>query len=394
MPEKTPQGKGESQTPTARFKAGLEDVVAASSGICLVNGTEGKLLYRGYNILDLAEHSSFAEVAYLLWHGRLPGKKEFEQFAQDFRGSIELPEETVALLRMIPPSASPMEAIRTAVSSLGHYDPESGDPSHDANSRKAVRLTTRLPSIATAYQRIRKGEDPILPVPGKSVAFNFLYTLTGKEPDPLSERVLDVALILHAEHGLNASTFAGRVTAATLSDMYSAVTSAIGTLKGPLHGGANEQVMRVLMEIGEPAKADAWVRDALKRKVKVPGFGHRVYKAEDPRATVLRKHSEALAEKSGERKWFEISRIVETVMREWAESQGKKIYPNVDFYSASVYYTMKIPMELFTPIFAMSRMIGWTAHILEQWDNNRLIRPRAEYTGPMSLEYIPIDKRG
>jgi citrate synthase len=228
-----------------------------------------------------------------------------------------------------------------------------------------------------------------LPKPGKSLAYNFLYTLHGKDPDPVVEKTLDVALILHADHEFNASTFAARVTAATLSDMYSSVVSAIGTLKGPLHGGANEQVMRMIQEIGDPAKAEQWIVDALGRKVKVPGFGHRVYRTEDPRATVLRKYSELLGKHAGDTRWFELSQQVEKTVR-----TNTKVYPNVDFYSASTYHAMGIPIDLFTPVFAMSRIVGWTAHILEQWSNNRLIRPRAEYTGPLNLPYIPLDKRG
>ena len=379
--------------PTARFKAGLEDVVAGTSSICLVDGIEGRLVYRGYDIVELAEHATFAETAFLLWFGRLPGRKEHEEFLRDFRGSIELPEQTGMILRLFPRRASPMEVLRTAISSLGHYDPDSGNTSQEACRRKAIRLTTRIGSIITAYERLRSGEEPIKPIPGKSIAFNFLYTLSGKEPDPLLEKILDVCLILHADHEWNASTFAARVTAATMSDMYSSVTSAIGTLKGPLHGGANEEVMKILLEIGEVSRAEDWVRDALKNKRKIPGFGHRVYKTEDPRAIVLRRYSEQLGKHVGNPKWFEISRVVEQVVGEHMQREGKKIYPNVDFYSASVYTCMGIPSALFTPIFAMSRISGWTAHILEQWDNNRLIRPRAEYTGPLNLRYTPIEKR-
>lgn len=379
---------------TARFKAGLEDVVAGTSSICLVDGIEGRLLYRGYDILDLAEHSSFAEVAFLLWYEHLPTRREFDKFLEEFKSSIELPEQTSMILRLFPRAATPMEVLRTAISSLGHYDPDSGNTSREACLRKAMRLTARIGSIITAHQRLRQGEEPIKPIRGRSIAFNFLYTLFGKEPEPLLERIFDVCLILHADHELNASTFAARVTAATLSDMYSSVVSAIGALKGPLHGGANEQVMRMLLDIGEPSRAESWVRDALARKVKIPGFGHRVYKTEDPRATVLRRHSEALARHTGNPQWYEISRKVEKVMFEYAQREGKKIYPNVDFYSASVYHYMGIPTELFTPIFAMSRISGWTAHILEQWANNRLIRPRAEYTGPARQAYVPIDQRG
>lgn len=373
---------------TGGFKEGLEDIVATNSSICFVDGIKGRLLYRGYDIAELAEKSEFPEVAYLLWYGRLPSRAEYEQFRAMFRNSIELPEETVEILRLFPKTATPMEVLRTAVSSLGHWDPDSGNMALDASLRKAIRLTTRIGAIVTAHAQLREGREPVLPKAGLSVPQNFLYCLTGKDPNPEFARALDVSLILHADHELNASTFACRVTAATLSDMYSSVTSGIGTLKGPLHGGANEQVMKMLREIGDPAKAEGYVRDALAHKVKLPGFGHRVYRTEDPRATVLRRWSERLGKHVGDSKWFEISREVERVVR-----QNTKVYPNVDFYSASTYHVMGIPTELFTPLFAVSRIVGWTAHILEQWSHNRLIRPRANYTGPVDLAYTPIEQR-
>lgn len=370
------------------FKAGLEDVVACTSDICFIDGKEGRLVYRGYDVADLAANSTFEEVAYLLWYGRMPGKREFEVFLDGFTGSTELPLETVMILRMFPKAATPMEVLRTAISSLGHWDPESGNTRLDACLRKATRLTERLPLLVTSHQRLRLGLEPIQPIPGKSIAYNFLYTLHGQEPDPEMVRAFDVCLILHADHELNASTFAARVTAATMSDIYSSVTSAIGALKGPLHGGANEQVMKLLKEIGTPENAEAWTLNALKNKVKVPGFGHRVYRTEDPRATVLREYARSLSERAGDMKWFEMSEIVERTVR-----SNTKVYPNVDFYSATVYHVMGIPTELFTPIFAISRITGWTAHILEQWGANRLIRPRAEYTGPIDLKYLDIEDR-
>jgi citrate synthase len=382
-----------SKSPTGRFKAGLEDVVAGTSAICLVDGIEGRLLYRGYDIRDLAENSSFAETSYLLWYGRLPTRKEFEVFLKEFRGTIELPEQTSMILRLFPRRATPMEVLRTAISSLGHYDPDSGNTAPEASLRKAIRLTTRIGSIITAHERLRTGEEPIKPLPGKSVSFNFLYTLTGKEPEALLEKIFDVCLILHADHEWNASTFAARVTAATMSDMYSSVTSAIGTLKGPLHGGANEEVMKILLEIGEVSKAEEWIQNALKNKRKIPGFGHRVYKTEDPRAGVLRKYSEQLGKHVGNTKWFEISRVIERTVGEHMQKEGKKIFPNVDFYSASVYTCMGIPTQLFTPIFAMSRIAGWAAHVLEQHGNNRLIRPRSDYSGALDLKYVPLSER-
>ncbi len=375
-------------------KAGLEDVVAGTTSICHIDGVEGRLLYRGYDVRELAEYSSFQEVAYLIWYEHLPNQTEYAEYLERFRGSIELPEQTSMILRLFPRSATPMEVLRTAVSSLGHYDPDSGNTTREACLRKAIRLTCRIGSIIAAHERLRQGFEPIHPIPGQSIAYNFLYTLTGAPPDPLFEKILDVCLILHADHELNASTFAARVAAATMSDMYSSVTAAIGTLKGPLHGGANEQVMRMFMEIGEAAEAEKWVRRAIENGARIPGFGHRVYRTEDPRVDILRRYSRKLGEYLKDPRWFEISQAVEKAVIEEMERRGKKIYPNVDFYSASVYHYMGLPMPLFTPIFAMSRMVGWTAHILEQWANNRLIRPRAEYVGPVYRTYVPIQKRG
>lgn len=376
--------KREEQT----VNVGLQDVIATESAICFIDGQKGRLLYRGYDAIELAEKSTFEEVAYLLWYGRLPGRVEFEVFLDSFTGSMELPIETVMILRMFPKTATPMEMLRTSVSSLGHWDPDSGNTRLDACLRKAIRLTERIPQLVTAHQRLRQGLEPIHPVPGKSIAYNFLYTLQGEEPPEEWVRAFDVALILHADHELNASTFAARVVASTMSDMYSAVTSAIGALKGPLHGGANEQVIKMLFEIGEPGKAEAWVKDALANKVKVPGFGHRVYRTDDPRAAILRRYAEQLTQGTPHEWLYHTCVEVERVMRE-----NSKVYPNVDLYSGICYHAMNIPPELFTPIFAISRVVGWTAHILEQWASNRLIRPRARYVGPDGLSYVPIDER-
>jgi len=367
---------------------GLADVVACNSEICYIDGQKGRLVYRGYDVLDLARNSTFEEVAYLLWYGRLPGPTEFQAFLDGFTGSMALPVETVMILRMFPKAVTPMEVLRTAVSSLGHWDPDSGNTRLDACLRKAQRLTKRIPLILAAHQRLRNGLEPIAPVPNQGIAYNFLYTLQGKEPDPEIVRALDISLILHADHELNASTFAARVTAATMADIYSAVTSAIGTLKGPLHGGANAEVMKMLQEIGAPEKAEEWVLTRLAEKKKIPGFGHRVYKCEDPRVSVLRKWTETVARRAKDMEFLEITRAVEKTMAEHS-----KVFPNVDLYTASLYHAMDIPLELFTPIFAMSRVTGWTAHILEQWNNNRLIRPIANYTGPKSLKYVAIDRR-
>ena len=371
-----------------RAKPGLDGIIAADTSISEVDGQNGVLIYHGYDIKDLAENASFAEVAYLLWYGRLPGSAEFEAFLDSFTGSMDLPIETVMILRMFPKHATPMEVLRTGVSSLGHWDPDSGVTRRDAVLRKAIRLTTRVPMLITAHWRIRSGREPLHPVPGKTIAYNFLYTLTGEEPDPVAVKALDVALILHADHGFNASTFAARVTAATMSDMYSSVVSGIGALKGPLHGGANEDVSLMLEEIGTPERAEPYIMEKLSRKEKISGFGHRVYKTMDPRATVLKKHCEALSDHCSDNRWLLISQEIERVMR-----ANTRVHPNVDFYSASCYRLMGIPHELFTPIFVCSRVVGWTAHILEQWANNRLIRPLSNYIGPTNLKYMPIDQR-
>jgi citrate synthase len=367
---------------------GLADIVACSSSICFIDGKEGKLIYRGYDALDLARNSTFEEVAYLLWYGRLPGLTEFQAFLDGFSGGMVLPVETTMILRMFPRSASSMEVLRTAVSSLGHWDPDSGNTRLDASLRKAQRLTERIPLIIAAHQRLKDGYEPVAPLPNRTIAYNFLYTLQGKEPSPEIVRALDVALILHADHELNASTFAARVTAATLSDIYSAMTSAIGALKGPLHGGANADVMEMFEAIGKKELAESWVLERLAAKAKIPGFGHRVYKCEDPRAGILRDYAEQISRQAGDMRFYEIAREVEKTML-----ANSKVFPNVDFFSGILYRAMGLPTELFTPIFAMSRAVGWSAHILEQWRNNRLIRPNADYVGPSLQQYTPIEIR-
>ncbi|MBX6377143.1 MAG: citrate synthase [Clostridia bacterium] len=369
-------------------KAGLEDVVAGRSSICFIDGVEGRLLYQGYDIHDLAQHSSYEEVVYLLWHGDLPRRADLDALRQSLRRERALPPAVVDLIRSAPATATPMEVLRTAVSALAFYDPDAGDNSREANVRKATRLVAQVPTIVATIGRVRAGKEPVTPRPDLDTAANFLYMFNGVEPDAFSTRVIDVALILHADHEFNASTFAARVTAGTLSDIHSAITSAIGALKGPLHGGANEQVMRTLLAIGEVDRAESYVRETLARGGRLMGFGHRVYRTEDPRATHLRRLSEELGRRHGQLKWYEISRVVERTVRE-----VKGLYPNVDFYSASAYYVMGIPLELYTPIFAASRISGWTAHVLEQYADNRLIRPRAEYTGPIRREYVPLDQR-
>jgi citrate synthase len=370
------------------IKAGLEDIVALSSAICDVNGKEGRLIYRGYDVHDLAQNSTFEEVVYLLWFGQLPNQSELKNFTEKLAKNRTLPTEVVEIMKKFPHAALPMEVLRTAVSTLSMYDPEAENDSQEANIDKAIRLTAQIPTIIAYWDNIRNNKKLLPPKAELNLAANFLYMLKGSVPDELSTKSLDVALVLHADHELNASTFAARVAAATLTDMYSATVAAISALKGPLHGGANQEVIKLLLKIGSLEKAPAYVHQILEEHQKIMGFGHRVYKTEDPRAHDLRIMSKQLGQSTGDTKWYDISIAVEeTVMKE------KGLHANVDFYSASVYYMLGIPIDLFTPIFAFSRMSGWAAHVLEQYSNNRLIRPRAEYTGETNLHYKPIDKR-
>jgi citrate synthase len=369
-------------------KAGLEDIVAASSSICDVNGKEGRLIYQGYDIHDLAEHSTFEEVIYLLWFGRLPNKSELEKLCKELASNRALAPEVIAAMKQLPKKAPPMEVLRTTVSLLSLYDPDELNDGREANIRKVTRLMAQMPTIVAYWDNIRNGKEVKQPKPELNMAANFLYLLTGTVPDDVSTKSLDIALILHADHELNASTFAARVAAATLTDVYSATVAAIGTLKGPLHGGANQEVIKMLLKIDNPANAANYVHKLFEEHQKVMGFGHRVYKTEDPRASHLRKMSEELGKRTGEMKWFQMSREIEEMML-----KEKGYYANVDFYSASVYYMLGIPIDLFTPVFAISRMSGWGAHILEQLANNRLIRPRAEYIGKINLKYEPISTR-
>ena len=360
-------------------KGGLEDVVAATSSICYLDGDRGVLAYYGCDIHDLARGATFEEVCYLLWHGRLPQRAELGDLQSQLVAGRQLEEPILRLMKQLPASEG-MDSLRTLTSALGQYDRDAADSSPQANYRKAVRLTAQIASLVATYGRMQQGSGPIQPDPGLGHAANFLYMLTGNRPSALSTRAFDIALVLHADHELNASTFAARVAAATLTDLHSAIVGAIGTLKGPLHGGANADVMRLLIEIGQdatPERIDDAIRSKLARKVKIPGFGHRVYRTEDPRATHLRRMSKELGERAGNTRWFEMSQRIEQLV-----TGEKKLYPNVDFYSASTYYTLGIPIDLFTPIFAVSRVSGWTAHCLEQYANNRLIRPRTDYIGP------------
>jgi citrate synthase len=381
-------------TVETKSKAGLEDVVAGESAICYLDGARGVLAYQGYDIHDLANAergASFEEVCYLLWHGRLPNRAELGDLQTQLAAARALPEPVLRAMRSLP-KVDGMDALRTLTSILGHYDQDAAVMTPQANYRKAVRLTGQLGSLVAAWGRAAAGGGPIDPDPALNHAGNFLYMLTGQRPSALATRAFDVSLVLHADHELNASTFAARVAAATLTDIHSTIVAAIGTLKGPLHGGANADVMRMLLDIGQNAtleRAEEYVRGKLARKEKISGFGHRVYRTEDPRATHLRRFSKSLGEKAGMPQWYAMSERIEALVK------GEKgLYPNVDFYSASMFYALGIPIDLYTPIFAVSRISGWTAHVLEQYANNRLIRPRTEYIGPpYPQQFLAIDQR-
>jgi citrate synthase len=378
---------------TGTFKEGLEDVVAGVSSICLLDGRAGRLLYFGFDVHDLCKQSTFEEVVYLLWHGELPTRSQLDALKAELAANRELPAEVVTMLRSFPRDANPMAVLRSTTSLLSLWDPDAADNSPQANLRKSTRLTAQMPTIVAGFDRLRNGKDLVKPDASLDEAANFLWMLHGEKAPDDEARMLDISLILHADHELNASTFACRVTAGTLSDLHAAVTSGIGALAGPLHGGANTAVMNMLLEIvrtrgDTPEAAVEYVRELLGRGAKVMGFGHRVYRTEDPRATWLRRFSEELGQKRGELKWFKMSRAIEEYMK-----SEKNIWANVDFYSGSVHYLLGIPTDQFTPFFAMSRVSGWTAHIMEQLANNRLIRPRAEYIGPEPREYVPISKR-
>jgi citrate synthase len=372
-------------------KGGLEDVVATSSAICYLDGDRGVLAYCGYDIHDLAKWATFEDVCFLLWHRRLPTRAELGELQSQLAAERALPEPVIRLMRSMPP-VDGMDALRTLTSARAHYDPDANNTSPHVQYTKAVRLTAQIASIVATWGRVQAGGAPVAPDPAMGHAANFLYMLTGNRPNATEIRAMDIALTLHADHELNASTFAGRVAAATLTDMYSAVVGAIGTLKGPLHGGANAEVMKMLLELGQSAtgeRIDDFVRGKFARKEKIAGFGHRVYKTEDPRATHLRQMSHDLGKRSGSTAWYDMSQRIEALVK-----GEKKLNPNVDFYSASVYYALGIPIDLYTPIFAVSRISGWTAHILEQYANNRLIRPRADYIGPAYPQrFVPLEQR-
>jgi len=372
----------------AQYSKGLDGVIAAQTALSLVDGENSELSYRGIQVGELAAQSTFEETVYLLWNGRFPKAAELETFKVQLAGARTVPAGLLTLLRSFPKDAHPMAWLRTAASLLSLFDPEADDRSLEANQRKALRLTASFPTLIAAQHRLRKGQEFIAPDPKLSHAANFLYMMHGAVPHPEMERALDTYLILLADHGLNASTFAARVTVATESDMYSGVTSAIGTLKGDLHGSANQRAMEMILDIGKPQLAEAYILDLLTNKKKVMGFGHRIYKKKDPRAVAFHEIARKMCEKAGDLNWMEISDIVEKVM--W---EKKQIPCNVDFFSASVLYLLGFPVDFFTTVFAASRVAGWTAHVIEQLSDNRLIRPAAEYTGPVNQHYVPLNQR-
>ncbi len=386
---------GMSANPTVetrpKIDKGLDDVYVKESSICLVDGVKGRLLYRGWDICDLAKHSSFEETTFILIHGRLPTKEELEDARQAFADSRAISPEVVRLLRCMPDDAPPIDVLRTAVSYLSNFDKERDDPTRGANMRKAQRLIGKFPTLVAAAHRIRQGKRVVPPDPSLGQAEDFLRMLTGKKPDPLSTKVMDVALILHADHSMNASAFAATVAASTLADLYSTIVAAIAALKGPLHGGANEAALKTMLTIGRPENAESYVMNTLQNHGKIFGFGHRVYKTWDPRALILREYAQELSKLKGQEELFHVAEIVQdTVVRELS---AKRIYPNVDFYSGLVYHLLGIPPDLFTPIFAVSRVSGWTAHVMEYWEDNRLVRPLDYYVGATDNVYVPLEQR-
>ena len=373
----------------ATLARGLKDVVLDTTESSFIDGELGVLLYRGYNIHDLASKSNFEETSYLLLYGKLPTKAELDAFHKRLVEYRTLPQGVIDVIKLVQ-NAHPMDVLRTAVSALAAFDPDTEDLSKEANIRKSERMISQFPSIVAAHHRIRRGLEPVAPRSDLSHAANFLYMLDGVERSKDAEAAIDLDFLLHAEHGANASAFAARVTASTLSDLHSDIVTAIGTLKGPLHGGAAEAVQEMTKEIGKPENAQEYIRKRLDAKDRVMGFGHRVYRAEDPRARHMREKSKALGEELGHQEWYEILQQVESDMSPY---QSRGIFVNVDFYAGSVYALLEIPNDLFVPIFAIGRIPGWCVEVLEQYDNNMLIRPLLQYTGPMNMEYVPLDKR-
>jgi len=367
---------------------GLEGVVAAETQLCDLDGRNGRLAYRGYDIDELARQASFEEVAYLLWHGDLPTRARRDELERDLVTGRPIPPHLVRAFGVMPTETDPMRALQAAVAILGMEDPDATDNSHGANLRKAVRLTSQMATAICAHHRIRGGLSPIPPNRDLGLAANFLYMLSGQAPSAVTARAFDASLVLYAEHELNASTFTTRVIAATLSDMHSAVAGGVGALKGTLHGGAGEAVMRTLMEIGRVEAVDAFAEQALRDKRRLMGFGHRVYTAGDPRAAILRGMAEEACRQSGQATWFDMAVALHARIHE-----AKKLIPNVDFYAAPLFYSIGIPVDLFTPVIATARVVGWTANLLEQYDDNRLIRPRADYKGPGRRPFVPLDRR-
>lgn len=377
--------------PQVEIKKGLDEVYVKRTRMSWIDGQNGRLYYRGYRIEDLAKHSTFEETTFLLWYGRLPKRDELSKFKSILVSFRWIPDELIELMKKAPRKAHPMDILKIGISAAATYDPELEDMSSIANIRKAMRILAKAPTIVAAWHRIRNNLDPVEPSNNLDHAANFLYMLNGEKPDELSSKIMDVALILHAEHGMNASTFAALVTASTLSDIYSAVVSGISALKGPLHGGANERALRMIMEVGSPDRAESYVLRKLAKKERIMGFGHRVYKAYDPRAKILKEYAKMLCEKKGDTTLYETAaKIEEVVLRELSK---KRIFTNVDFYSGIVYHHLGIPNDLFTTIFAIARIVGWTGHVLEYWSENRIIRPRALYVGELDKQYMPIEER-
>ena len=381
----------QSENPELNFPRGLEGVIAAATKISFIDGQKGLLLYRGIPIEEIVEKSFFEETMYFMLYDKWPTQEELDDLKKKLKENMDIPERLVEIIRDFPKTTHSMDILRTAFSYLGGMDPEEDVQTPESNYEKAIKITAKMPTIIATWSRIRRGLEPIKPDPELSYPANFLYMLRGEKPTEEEARIMDVALMLHIEHGMNASTFSAMVTISTLSDLYSAIVSAIGTLKGPIHGGANERALKMLKEIGSPDKARDYVINALEKKIKIMGFGHRVYKSYDPRARILKGYAEKLSQERGDTTYIEIAKVIEETM---IEKVGKKgIFPNVDFYSGIVYQFLGIPVEDYTPIFAMARSVGWSAHAIEYLENNRIFRPRAVYIGPKERHYVPMEER-